>query len=90
VMIEAMACGTPVIAFRSGSVPEVVDDGVTGRIVDSVEAAAAAVDEVARMDRRRVRTIFERRFSAEVMAQRYTDLYLRLLRSGDATQLLTA
>jgi glycosyltransferase involved in cell wall biosynthesis len=90
VMIEAMACGTPVIAWPCGSVPEVIDDGVTGRIVDSEEAAATVVEEVARMDRRRVRSIFERRFSAEVMAQRYTDLYLRLLRSGDASQLLTA
>jgi glycosyltransferase involved in cell wall biosynthesis len=90
VMIEAMACGTPVIAWPCGSVPEVVEDGVTGRIVDSEEAAAAAVEQVAHIDRRRVRSIFERRFSAEVMAQRYTDLYLRLLRSGDDSQLLTA
>ena len=90
VMIEAMACGTPVIAWPCGSVPEVIENGVTGHIVDSEEAAVAAVGEVARIDRRRVRSIFERRFSAEVMAQHYTDLYLRLLRSGDASQLLTA
>ena len=91
VMIEAMACGTPVIAWPCGSVPEVIDDGVTGRIVDNEEAAAAAVAEAAGMDRRRVRSVFERRFSAEVMAQRYTEMYQRLLRSGgDAGQLLTA
>ena len=90
VMIEAMACGTPVIAWPCGSVPEVLEDGVTGRIVRDEDEAVAAVDEVARFDRRRVRAVFERRFSAEVMADRYSDLYRRLLRSGEAGQLLTA
>lgn len=75
VMIEAMACGTPVVAWDCGSVPEVVDDGVTGRIVDSLEAAAAAVHEVAGYDRARIRATFERRFSAAAMARRYEDLY---------------
>src|SRR5690606_8184666 len=75
VMIEAMACGTPVVAWNCGSVPEVVDDGVTGRIVDDLPAAAAAVREVAGYDRRRIRATFERRFSAMAMARRYEALY---------------
>jgi glycosyltransferase involved in cell wall biosynthesis len=78
VMIEAMACGTPVIAFRCGSVPEVVDFGVSGTIVDSVEEAAASVGAVARLDRAEVRACFERRFTAERMARDYVELYRRL------------
>jgi glycosyltransferase involved in cell wall biosynthesis len=70
VMIEAMACGLPVIAFRRGSVPEVIDDdGVTGYIVDSEEEAVAAIGRVHELDRRRVRAIFERRFTARRMPQ---------------------
>jgi glycosyltransferase involved in cell wall biosynthesis len=75
VMIEAMACGTPVVAWNCGSVPEVVDDGVTGRVVDSHEAAVAAVAEVAGYDRTLVRAVFERRFSAAAMARSYEALY---------------
>lgn len=75
VMIEAMACGTPVVAWNRGSVPEVLEDGVTGRIVDSLDAAAAAVREVVGYDRARIRATFERRFSATAMARRYEDLY---------------
>lgn len=78
VMIEAMACGTPVVAWRCGSVPEVVDDGVTGRIVDSLPQAIAAVDAVRGFDRAAVRATFERRFTADVMARRYVELYRRL------------
>ncbi|NUS39071.1 MAG: glycosyltransferase family 4 protein [Lysobacter sp.] len=78
VMIEAMACGTPVIAWNCGSVPEVVDDGVTGRVVTSEEEAIAAVGEVAGYDRRRIREVFERRFSAGAMAAGYEALYLRV------------
>lgn len=77
VMIEAMACGTPVLAFRHGSVPEVVEDGVTGRIVGSVEEAIAAVPQVMAMDRRKVRRRFEERFTAERMARDYVALYAR-------------
>jgi glycosyltransferase involved in cell wall biosynthesis len=65
VMIEAMACGTPVIAYRSGSVPEVVEDGVTGFIVDNEEQAVRAVGDLGRLDRRKVRARFEERFSAD-------------------------
>ena len=74
-MIEAMACGTPVVAWNRGSVPEVVDDGVTGRVVDSHEAAVAAVAEVSTYDRQRIRAVFERRFSARAMALAYEALY---------------
>ncbi|MGX4803161.1 glycosyltransferase family 4 protein [Bradyrhizobium guangdongense] len=78
VMIEAMACGTPVIAYRSGSVPEVVEDGVTGFIVDGEEQAIAAVNEVGRLDRRRVRARFEERFAASRMASEYERQYREL------------
>jgi glycosyltransferase involved in cell wall biosynthesis len=79
VMIEAMACGTPVIAWRCGSVPEVVDDGITGRVVGSEAEAIAAVAEVAGYDRFRIRDVFERRFSARTMARGYEALYRQAL-----------
>jgi hypothetical protein len=69
VMIEAMACGTPVIAYRSGSVPEVVEDGVTGFIVENEDQAVRAVGDLGRLDRRTVRARFEERFSASRMAR---------------------
>jgi glycosyltransferase involved in cell wall biosynthesis len=78
VMIEAMACGTPVVAWRCGSVPEVVDDGVTGVIVGSEEEAVAAVGCAAGLDRGRIRRAFERCLSSAVMARNYVDLYARL------------
>lgn len=74
-MIESMACGTPVVAFRCGSVPEVVDDGITGFIVDSMEEAVDAVRHVGEIDRAGVRRTFVRRFSATRMAQDYLALY---------------
>ncbi len=77
VMIEAMACGTPVLAFRHGSVPEVIDDHVTGRIVDTLPEAIAAMPEVLSLDRRAVRRRFEERFSAARMAKDYVALYER-------------
>jgi glycosyltransferase involved in cell wall biosynthesis len=77
VMIEAMACGTPVIAWDHGAVPEVVEDGVNGFIVRSVEEALQALQRVTTLDRRRIRAIFERRFSARTMATRYAELYAR-------------
>jgi glycosyltransferase involved in cell wall biosynthesis len=82
-MIEAMACGTPVIAFRQGSVPEVVDEGITGYIVASIEAAVAAVRRVPALDRRQVRRRFEERFGAERMARDYLALYERLTSRDD-------
>jgi len=75
VMIEAMACGTPVIAFRRGSAPEVIDDGVSGYIVDHVEAAVRAVQRLDALDRRRVRARFEQRFTVERMARDYIEIY---------------
>ncbi len=77
VMIEAMACGTPVIAWDRGSVPEVVDDGVTGFIVRSEDEALAAIQRASELDRRRVRATFERRFSAAAMAKAYVNVYSR-------------
>ena len=75
VMIEAMACGTPVIAWNCGSVPEVVDDGVTGFIVGDEAAAVAAVRRAAMLDRAQVRAVFERRFTVERMAMDYLSIY---------------
>jgi glycosyltransferase involved in cell wall biosynthesis len=75
VMIEAMACGTPVIAFRSGSVPEVVDEGVTGFVVGSVEEAVEAVGRIPEIDRVAVRAAFEKRFTVERMARDYLAIY---------------
>ena len=70
-MIEAMACGTPVLAFRCGSVPEVIDDGVTGMIVDTMDEAVRMLPRVLALDRRAVRRRFEERFSATRMAKDY-------------------
>jgi glycosyltransferase involved in cell wall biosynthesis len=81
VMIEAMACGTPVIAFPRGSVPEVIDAGVTGFIVRSVEEAAQAVGWSRGLDRRRCRTRFEERFISSRMARDYLHVYERLGRN---------
>ena len=83
-MIEAMACGTPVLAFRCGSVPEIVEDGVTGAIVDSMDEAIAALPEVIALNRRRVRRRFEQRFSATRMAKDYVSVYRKLLASMTA------
>src|SRR5262249_12622365 len=74
-MIEAMACGTPVIAFRSGSVPEIVEHGVTGFIVENEEEAIRAVKQLDQIDRRVVRARFEERFSAKWMAEEYVGHY---------------
>jgi glycosyltransferase involved in cell wall biosynthesis len=76
-MIEAMSCGTPVIAWRRGSVPEIVDHGVTGFIVDSVEEAVQAAAQVDKLDRTKVRARFEQRFSAARMTRDYLALYRR-------------
>jgi glycosyltransferase involved in cell wall biosynthesis len=84
VMIEAMACGTPVIAYRHGSVPEVIDEGVTGFVVDSEEEAVRAVRRLGEIDRRQVRACFERRFTAKRMATEYVALYERLQTSDKA------
>lgn len=79
VMIESMACGTPIIAYRRGSVPEIVQDGETGFIVDSVDGAVAALADTAALDRRQCRRGFEARFLAERMAEEYVAVYRRLV-----------
>jgi glycosyltransferase involved in cell wall biosynthesis len=79
VMIEAMACATPVIAFRRGSVPEVIEDGVSGCIVESEQEAAQAIKGLGKLDRNRVRAAFERRFTAGRMAQEYVRNYHKLV-----------
>ncbi|MEE4350125.1 MAG: glycosyltransferase family 4 protein [Pacificimonas sp.] len=78
VMIEAFACGTPVIAFRRGSVPEIVEDGVTGFIVETEAEAAEALGRIDTLDRTLIRRRFEERFSARRMAEDYIALYRRL------------
>jgi glycosyltransferase involved in cell wall biosynthesis len=82
VMIEALACGTPVVAFRNGSVPELIEDGVTGFIVDSVEEAVGAVRRVAGLSRPLCRQAFEERFDATQMARDYVEVYQRLAPHG--------
>lgn len=79
VMIEAMACGTPVVAFRCGSTTEVIEDGATGFLVDTLEQAVAAADRAGSLDREAIRARFELRFSATAMARRYLDVYGDLL-----------
>jgi glycosyltransferase involved in cell wall biosynthesis len=80
VMIEAMACGTPVIAFPCGSVPEVIEDGLTGRIVSTMDEAVQAVAEVRQLDRKAIRRRFEERFSATRMTKDYLRLYRAMIR----------
>jgi glycosyltransferase involved in cell wall biosynthesis len=77
-MIEAMACGTPVIALRNGSVPEVIDEGVTGFIVDDEATAASAAGQLRLLDRTLIRTVFEQRFTARRMAEDYIRIYQHL------------
>lgn len=79
VMIEAMACGTPVVAFRRGSVPEILDHGVTGFIVDNETEAVRALERLGELDRQRIRRVFEQRFTAQRMARDYLALYHALL-----------
>jgi glycosyltransferase involved in cell wall biosynthesis len=81
VMIEAMACGTPVLAFRCGSIPEIIEDGVTGKIVGSEEEAIAALPAILAYDRRAVRQRFEERFTATRMAHDYVSTYCRLMKT---------
>lgn len=83
VMIEAMACGTPVIAWDNGSVPEVIEDGLTGFIVRSEAEAARAVARLSSLNRRAIRDRFEERFSSVAMACRYLEIYERLRLAND-------
>jgi glycosyltransferase involved in cell wall biosynthesis len=78
VMIEAMACGTPVIAFNRGSVPEIIEDGLTGYIVEDINGAIGAVDRLGHLSRQKIRRRFEERFTARRMAQDYLNVYRSL------------
>jgi len=80
-MIEAMACGTPVIAYPEGSVPEVIDAGITGFLARSTEEAVAAIEQALALDRAAIRARFEQRFTAARMARDYVALYRRLAQS---------
>jgi glycosyltransferase involved in cell wall biosynthesis len=82
VMIEAMACGTPVIAWRSGAAPEVVTNGVTGFVVESIDEAVQAVGRIPNLSRRGCRQAFEDRFDAARMARDYVEVYRRLAHVG--------
>jgi len=84
-MIEAMACGTPTIAFTAGSVPEVIDDGITGFIVNGIDGAVAAVKNITALDRQAVRTRFEERFTADRMAHEYVAVYEKIQSSKALT-----
>jgi glycosyltransferase involved in cell wall biosynthesis len=79
VMIEAMACGTPVIAFRRGSVPEIIEEGRTGFIVDDLDGAIAAVGRIGTLDREGIVARFHSRFTIDRMVDDYLSLYERLL-----------
>jgi glycosyltransferase involved in cell wall biosynthesis len=79
VMIEAMACGTPVIAFNRGSVPEVIEDGRSGFIVENVREAVAAVGKIGCLSRKAVRACFDLRYCSAVMAAQYVNIYEALL-----------
>lgn len=83
VMIEAMACGTPVLAFDRGAVSEIIDEGITGRVVTTVAEAVAVLSEVLALDRVRIRHCFEQRFSVHRMAIDYISIYERMCRGGD-------
>jgi glycosyltransferase involved in cell wall biosynthesis len=79
VLIEAMACGTPVIAFNRGSVPEIIEDGLTGFVVEGKEEAVAATDRLSGLSRRAIRQRFEDRFTARRMAREYLMVYRSLI-----------
>jgi glycosyltransferase involved in cell wall biosynthesis len=81
-MIEAMACGTPIIAYNRGSVPEIIEPGVTGFIVEDETSAVAVADRLARLDRRAIRKRFEERFTARRMALDYLAAYRSLMEAA--------
>jgi glycosyltransferase involved in cell wall biosynthesis len=84
VLIEAMACGTPVLAYRRGSIPEVIEHGVTGLISDNLDEMTAQVQEIPSMDRRRCREVFDERFTVEQMVRNYVQLYHHVINEPSA------
>jgi glycosyltransferase involved in cell wall biosynthesis len=88
VLIEALACGTPVLAYRRGSIPEIIDHGVTGFVCETVDEMVEAVGQVPFIERRRCRAAFDERFTADRMARDYVALYERIL-EGVAVQVAT-
>jgi glycosyltransferase involved in cell wall biosynthesis len=88
VMIESFACGTPVIAYRTGSVPEVVDEGLTGFVVDTLDEAVHAVGRLDQLDRTAVRRRFERRFTAEHMADGYERAYRNIVERSSGLRIV--
>ncbi|CAI6334317.1 unnamed protein product [Periconia digitata] len=87
VIIEAIACGCPVIAFRKGSVPEIVEHGVTGFIVDTEEEAVESLRHIESLDRTLIRQRFEERFTSTTMTKKYVDVYTRSIRQTNASQI---
>lgn len=85
VLIEALACGTPVLAYRRGSIPEIIEDGITGFITDNLQDMIASVDKVWQIERARCRQTFEERFTVERMVRDYLALYERLLDTREGT-----
>ncbi len=90
VMIEALACGTPVIAWNSGSVPEIIEHGVTGFIVNNDDEAIEALERVNQLDRQKIRAEFERRFSAGAMADGYIGIYEKLCRNNKESDVIVS
>jgi glycosyltransferase involved in cell wall biosynthesis len=86
-MIEAMACGTPVVAFNRGAVPEIVEDGLTGFIVEDETSAVGAIGQLYTLSREQVRTRFEERFTARRMASEYLEVYRKLAAAGPHVRL---
>jgi len=89
VLIESLACGVPVVAFPLGSVPEIVEDGVSGFLVNNVDEAVTAIKNIGAIDRRKCREAFELRFSAKRMAQDYLSIYQRIAKPESETLALT-
>ncbi len=86
VMIESMACGTPVVAWNCGSIPEILDEEITGFIVSSEEEALRAIGRAPKLDRQRIRNVFEHRFTARIMAKRYEQVYEQVKRRSFPAQ----
>jgi glycosyltransferase involved in cell wall biosynthesis len=89
VLIEAMACGVPIIAYPLGSVPEIIEDGVSGFLVHNVEGAVVALKNLSTIDRHACRLVFENRFSAKRMAQDYLSIYERIIKPQPESLALT-